>query len=74
MLDEGDLDGTKACSRAASEVLYHWADSSALVRPPVSGPSHRSHVVVTLEFDESVDTRTLLAALRAQGVTDVDPY
>lgn len=74
MLDEGGLNGMEARSRAASEVLYRWADSSPLVRPFVSDASHRSHVVVTLEFDESVDTKALSAALRAQGIVDVDPY
>lgn len=74
MLDNGGLAGMEERARAASGVLYSWAEASPLVRPFVGEPEHRSPVVVTLEFDESVDAKALSAALRAQGVVDVDPY
>jgi phosphoserine aminotransferase len=42
--------------------------------PFVTNPEHRSQVVVTLEFDSSVDSVELIRVLRANGIVDVDPY
>ncbi|MGH9268510.1 MAG: phosphoserine transaminase, partial [Acidimicrobiales bacterium] len=33
-----------------------------------------SNVVVTIDFDESVDAAALAKALRANGVVDTEPY
>lgn len=74
MLENGGLAGMEARSRAASNLLYAWADSSSVARAFVSEPQWRSPVVVTIEFDEAVDAKALSASLRAQGVVDVDPY
>lgn len=74
MLANGGLAGMEARSRAASGLLYEWADGSSIVRPFVTEKEYRSPVVVTLEFDPVVDAAALSAALRAQGVVDIDPY
>ena len=55
-------------------VLYDWAQKSSVATPFVSNPDHRSNVVVTIDFDESVDAAAISAALRANGVVDTDPY
>ncbi len=74
MLENGGLAGMEARSRAASDLLYAWADSSSVARAFVSEPQWRSPVVVTIEFDEAVDAKALSASLRTQGVVDIDPY
>ena len=44
--------------------------------PRRSSPTreHRSLVVATIDFDESVDAAALAAVLRANGVVDTEPY
>ena len=36
--------------------------------------AHRSPVTATIDFDERVDAPALAAALRANGIVDVEPY
>lgn len=58
----------------SSGALYDWADSVSYATPFVSEPSHRSQVVVTIDFDEAVDAAAIAATLRANGIVDTDPY
>ncbi|MBX3092214.1 MAG: phosphoserine transaminase, partial [Cryobacterium sp.] len=37
-------------------------------------PEPRSHVVVTIDFDERVDAAAVAATLRANGIVDTEPY
>ncbi len=37
-------------------------------------PTSRSHVTATIDFDDTVDAAALAAALRANGIVDVEPY
>jgi phosphoserine aminotransferase len=61
------------CDRSA-ETIYSWADAHTLATPFVSDPAKRSHVVATIDFDDSVDAATVAAVLRSNGVIDVEPY
>ncbi len=61
------------CDRSA-EALYGWAESSPFTRPFVEKPGDRSHVVGTIDFDDSVDANRLSAVLRANGVVDTESY
>jgi phosphoserine aminotransferase len=61
------------CDRSAA-TIYDWADAHAHATPFVSEPAKRSHVVATVDFDESVDAAVLAAVLRSNGVIDVEPY
>jgi phosphoserine aminotransferase len=70
----GGLKWADAKTRSSSKVLYDWAEASGVASPFVSNPDHRSQVVVTLEFDPSVDSVELIRVLRANGIVDVDPY
>jgi phosphoserine aminotransferase len=74
MLDQGGLDGCVARTRASSEHLYGWAERSAYASTFVSEPAHRSLVVGTIDFEDSVDAAALAATLRANGIVDVEPY
>ena len=72
--ESGGLKWADAKTKASSKVLYDWAEASGLATPFVANPEHRSQVVVTLEFDTSVDSVELIRVLRANGILDVDPY
>jgi phosphoserine aminotransferase len=61
------------CDRSA-EILYGWADAHALARPFVTDPAKRSHVVATIDFDDSVDAGRIAAVLRSNGIVDTEPY
>jgi len=70
----GGLAWADARTRKSSSVLYDWADATAYATPFVSDPAHRSQVVVTIDFDETVDAASVAKALRANGVVDTEPY
>lgn len=74
MLSNGGLEfATGRCDRSA-EVLYGWAEASEFASPFVQKPAMRSHVVATIDFDDSVDALGIAGILRANGVVDTDPY
>ena len=70
----GGLAWADSRTRAASAHLYDWAESSKFATPFVSNPDHRSQVVVTIDFDESVDAAAVAKVLRANSIVDTDPY
>ena len=70
----GGLAWADARTRESSGVLYDWAEASAVATPFVTDPAHRSQVVVTIDFDESVDAAAVAATLRANGIVDTEPY
>ena len=74
MLGLGGLDACVARTADSSGRLYNWAEKSAFATPYVSDPSHRSQVVGTIDFDDSVDAATVAKVLRANGIVDTEPY
>jgi phosphoserine aminotransferase len=74
MNEQGGLDWAVSRTRESSDVLYGWADKSAVASPFVSDPSMRSQVVGTIDFDESVDAAQVAKVLRANGIVDTEPY
>ncbi|NEK85414.1 phosphoserine transaminase [Blastococcus saxobsidens] len=74
MLGLGGLSGAVARSRDSSGRLYGWAENSGYATPFVANPDHRSLVVGTIDFAESVDAAALATTLRANGIVDVEPY
>jgi phosphoserine aminotransferase len=74
MLAGGGLDGCVARSRASSEHLYGWAESTSYTTPFVADPAKRSLVVGTIDFDDAVEASVVAATLRANGIVDVEPY
>jgi phosphoserine aminotransferase len=55
-------------------LLYDWADNSKVASAFVTNPDHRSQVVVTIDFDPTIDAAQLVNVLRENGIVDVDPY
>ncbi len=74
MNENGGLAFSSGRSRRSSEILYTWAEASDFARPFVDEPAARSHVVGTIDFDDTVDAAVVAAVLRANGVVDTDPY
>ncbi|HYH26612.1 MAG TPA: phosphoserine transaminase [Blastococcus sp.] len=74
MLGLGGLSGAVARSRESSSRLYGWAEKSEYATPFVADPAHRSYVVGTIDFADSVDAAALATTLRANGIVDVEPY
>jgi phosphoserine aminotransferase len=74
MLGQGGLDGCVARTKDSSTRLYEWAEKSSFASPFVTDPAHRSQVVGTIDFDDSVDAAAVAKTLRANGILDTEPY
>jgi phosphoserine aminotransferase len=74
LLAQGGLGwAAKRCAQSAA-VLYSWAEHCDVAQPFVADPALRSAVVVTIDFDPSVDAALLAAVLRGNGIVDTEPY
>ncbi|MFL6147961.1 MAG: phosphoserine transaminase, partial [Pseudonocardiaceae bacterium] len=51
----GGLEGMVARTTASSDHLYTWAEKSPYAFPYVADPDHRSLVIGTIDFEESID-------------------
>jgi len=70
----GGLAWTDARTRESSGLLYDWAESVDYASPFAANPAHRSQVVVTIDFADTVDAAAIAKALRANGIVDTEPY
>jgi phosphoserine aminotransferase len=62
------------CDRSA-ETIYGWAEASSYATPFVTDEEQRSHVVATIDLDESVaDAGVVSKVLRANGIVDTESY
>jgi phosphoserine aminotransferase len=74
MLGLGGLDACVARTADSSGRLYTWAEKSSFATPFVTDPAHRSQVVGTIDFADSVDAAAVAKTLRANGIVDTEPY
>ena len=74
MNGQGGLEAMVKRTTASSEVLYGWAERTSYTTPYVVNPEHRSLVVGTIDFDESISADGVAANLRANGIVDTEPY
>jgi phosphoserine aminotransferase len=74
MLAQGGLDWAVARTADSSSRLYTWAEKAPYATPFVADPAHRSQVVGTIDFADTVDAAAVAAALRANGIVDTEPY
>lgn len=58
----------------SSQALYDWAEASDVATPYVTDAAHRSPVVATIDFDDSIDAAAIAKTLRANGIVDTEPY
>ncbi len=61
------------CDRSADNI-YSWAEASDFATPYVTNPDERSHVVATIDLDDSIDATAVSKILRANGIVDTDAY
>jgi phosphoserine aminotransferase len=61
------------CDRSA-EIVYGWAQASDYATPFVADPALRSHVVATIDLDDSVDASAVSTVLRQNFVLDTESY
>ena len=74
ILGNGGLSWAVERTADSSSRLYSWAESTSYTTPYVADPAHRSQVVGTIDFDDSVDASAVAKVLRANGIVDVEPY
>ena len=72
--DNGGLKFSTGRSDKSAEILYTWADNSDFATPFVTREQDRSHVVGTIDFDDSIEAATVAAILRTNGIVDTEPY
>ncbi|HEU5001971.1 MAG TPA: phosphoserine transaminase [Actinomycetota bacterium] len=71
---QGGLAWAAERTSTSSGRLYAWADRTPYARPYVEDADARSHVVGTIDFEETVDASAVTKTLRANGIVDVEPY
>jgi phosphoserine aminotransferase len=72
--DNGGLEfSASRCDRSA-EVIYSWAEKSQFATPFVERPDERSHVMATIDFDDSMDAMGVARILRSNGIVDTESY
>lgn len=74
MREGGGLAWCVQRTKASSDHLYSWAESSPFAAPFVSDVESRSYVVGTIDFAEEVDAAAVARTLRTNGIVDVEPY
>lgn len=72
--DNGGLAWADRRTRTSSGLLYDWAERTAVTHPFVTNPDHRSQVVATINFDDSIDALGIAQILRDNGIVDTEPY
>lgn len=72
--NHGGLDWAVKRTLDSSSRLYTWAEASEYATPFVVDPAHRSQVVGTIDFADSVDAAAVAKILRANGIVDTEPY
>ncbi len=73
ILAQGGLDWAVARTTDSSTRLYAWAEASGYATPFVIDPADRSLIVGTIDLD-GADASAVSAALRENGIVDVDGY
>lgn len=74
MNGNGGLDWAVKRTADSSSRLYSWAETSEFATPFVANPDHRSQVVGTIDFADTVDAAQVAKVLRANGIVDTEPY
>lgn len=74
MLRGGGLEFAADRCDESAHFLYGWADKQSFTTPFVTNPADRSHVVGTIDLDESISAPTVAKVLRVNGIVDTEPY
>ncbi|MCD7101782.1 phosphoserine transaminase [Pseudoclavibacter sp. 13-3] len=74
LLANGGLAWADARTKQSSQLVYDWAEADERLTPFVSDPTVRSQVVTTIDLDERIHAADVTAALRENGIVDVNGY
>ena len=74
IMETGGLGWAAARCSESSDHLYGWAEKSDFAEPFVKDPKFRSPVTVTIDLADSLPADDLCAALRANGIVDLEGY
>jgi phosphoserine aminotransferase len=74
MLANGGMEFSAGRCDTMAGIVYGWAEAHEHASPFVADAVARSHVTATVDFDDAVDAAAVAAALRANGIIDVEPY
>jgi phosphoserine aminotransferase len=74
MNQNGGLKWASDRTKQSSDMLYQWAEKNSFSTPFVSNPDNRSQVVVTIDFDDTVDAAKVAKIMRENGIVDIEPY
>lgn len=72
--ENGGMAWSAARCKRSSDIVYAWAERSAYARPFVTDVDARSQSVVTIDLADSVPQAYVTAALRDNGIVDVNGY
>ena len=70
----GGLKWTTARTAESAGLIYNWAEANTFTTAFVVDPAKQSNVVVTVNFDDSIDASLISGVLRRHGVVDIEPY
>jgi phosphoserine aminotransferase len=70
----GGLEWAASRCDTSAETVFAWAEASDFATPFVVDPAQRSHVVATIDLDDSLDAGTVSKVLRANGIVDTESY
>ena len=70
----GGLRWADSRTKQSSKLLFDWAEKNPLTEAFVKNPEHRSQVVATINFDDSIDALEIAQILRENGIVDTEPY
>jgi phosphoserine aminotransferase len=70
----GGLEWAASRCDQSAEILYSWAERSDVATPFVERAVDRSHVVGTIDLDDSIDANVVSGVLRRNGIVDTDSY
>ena len=74
ILHNGGLPFSAGRCDQSAEIIYGWAEASDYATPFVTDPAIRSHVVATIDLDDSVDAKTVSKVLRDNFILDTESY
>ncbi|MDR9363059.1 MAG: phosphoserine transaminase [Microbacteriaceae bacterium] len=74
MNQNGGLKWASDRTKQSSDMLYQWAEKNTFSSAFVSNPDNRSQVVVTIDFDDTVDASRVAKIMRENGIVDIEPY
>ena len=72
--NNGGLEWAAGRCDQSAQTMYSWAQAAAYASPFVVDPADRSHVVATIDLDETIDATLVSKVLRANGIVDTESY